>query len=134
MTKANPSIPQDESVFLMHFLDHVFPLQYPMYKPTIQEGGRGWLLSLILRSKPLYHAVLASSAYHRRNIMSTTASKQWQVNALIQQEKYLETCLKWVKGSTKDSCPANGLGIATAVLQLSFYEVFIHPSNGVFLS
>ena len=27
----------------MHFLDNIFPLQYPVFKLGILEGGRGWL-------------------------------------------------------------------------------------------
>lgn len=49
---------------LMHFLDHVFPLEFPFYNPSMFEGGRGWILSLLMRTKPLYHAALSISAYH----------------------------------------------------------------------
>jgi hypothetical protein len=49
---------------LMHFLDHVFPIEFPFYNPSIVDGGRGWLLSLLIRTSPLYHAALSVSAYH----------------------------------------------------------------------
>ena len=56
---ASTTLP-DDSILLMHFLDSVFPLQYPMYKPEISEGERGWLLSLLLRAKSFYHAALTT--------------------------------------------------------------------------
>ena len=108
----------------MHFLDKVFPLQYPMYNPGIQEGGRGWLLALLLRTKPLFYAVLALSAYHRRIIALAKMSCSCRVAALVQQEKHLEDCIKEVNQFAQNSCPKNGLGIATAVVQLVFFEVF----------
>jgi hypothetical protein len=60
-----PKVLADHRVrLLMHFLDYVFPMEFSFYKPSIFEGGRGWLLSLLIRTKPLYHAALSVSAYH----------------------------------------------------------------------
>jgi hypothetical protein len=123
------SISADESVLLMHFLDNVFPLQYPMYRPGILEGGRGWLLALLLRTKPLYHAALALSAYHRRTLILAKISHPHQVAALVQQEKHLEICIKSVNQFAQNSCPNNGLGIVTSVVQLVFFEVFFRLGN-----
>ncbi|ETS80732.1 hypothetical protein PFICI_08261 [Pestalotiopsis fici W106-1] len=33
------------------FLDHVFPLLSPFYQPSVLEGGRMWLLAVIMRDK-----------------------------------------------------------------------------------
>ena len=113
----------------MHFLDNVFPLQYPMYKPGTLEGVRGWLLALVLRTKPLYHAALAVSAYHRRMIIHAKISHPCRVATLVQQEKHVEICIKSVSQFAQNSCPYNGLGITTAVVQLVFFEVFLHLEN-----
>ncbi len=114
----------EESVLLMNFLDNVFPLQFPMYKPEIVNGGRGWFLALLFRTESLYYAALSLSAYHRRTIMLSKITHQFQLVMLMQQEKYLETCLSSVNRFAQGSCPNNGLGIMTAVVQLVFYEVF----------
>jgi hypothetical protein len=74
--KAAPSIPPSDAILLMHFLDHVFPLQYPMYHPSIVSGGRGWFLSLLLRTKPLYHAALALSSYHHGTVVYAHAKER----------------------------------------------------------
>jgi C6 transcription factor Pro1 len=117
------SIPADESVLLMHFLDNVFPLQYPMYKPGIPEGGRGWLLALLIRTKPLYHVALALSAYHRRTITPLRISQSCRVDSLVQQEKHLEICIKIVNEFAQNSCPYITLGVIASVVQLAFFEV-----------
>jgi hypothetical protein len=54
-----------EANLLMHYMDHVFPLQFPLYRPSPSEGGRGWLLSILLRTKPLLHAAVSLAAYHQ---------------------------------------------------------------------
>lgn len=58
-----------ETTLLMNYLDHVFPLQFNRYTPPVTELGRGWLLALLTRTKPLYHAALALSAFYMHSIL-----------------------------------------------------------------
>jgi hypothetical protein len=60
-----PTLNEDETGLLMHYLDYVFPLQFPFYNHTVATGGRGWLLSLLLQVEPLYHAALSIASYHQ---------------------------------------------------------------------
>ncbi|THV45537.1 hypothetical protein BGAL_0477g00070 [Botrytis galanthina] len=64
-----------EANLLMHYLDIVFPLQFRFYRPLASEGGRGWLLSILLHTRPLYHAALSLSAYHQSAMYSGNESK-----------------------------------------------------------
>ncbi|OBT86180.1 hypothetical protein VE02_06230 [Pseudogymnoascus sp. 03VT05] len=119
----------DETALVMHFLDHVFPLQYPVYKSGIQGGGRGWLLFALLQTKSLYHAALALSAYHRRTAASPVLSQPCQIATLVQQEKHLETCIKSLNTFTHTVCPNGELSIMTTIIQLSFLELFTNYGN-----
>ncbi|KAK0119006.1 hypothetical protein ONS96_012077 [Cadophora gregata f. sp. sojae] len=125
------AVSKNETVLLMHFLDHVFPLQHPMYKPQIAEGGRSWLLSLLLRTKPLYHASLALSAYHRGSIL--LASQRCVAHhSMVEQEKHLSICLEEFQEAIKNvdhwivfkACPRDNLGLMAAVVQLIYFELF----------
>lgn len=113
----------------MHYLDNVFPLQYPMYKPGISEGGRGWLLTLLLRTESFYHAALALSAYHCRSIILEKFNHPHQVATLVQQEKHLKTCINLVHQSTQNCCPNIELDILASVVQLVFFEVLFNPGR-----
>ncbi|KAG9660134.1 hypothetical protein KCU95_g10316, partial [Aureobasidium melanogenum] len=62
-----------EAELLMHYLDHVFALQFRFYSPSIQNGGRGWLLWLLTETKPLYHAALSLGALHQHSLLARTA-------------------------------------------------------------
>lgn len=116
------SIPAKEATLLMHFLDNMFPVMYPMYKPSILSGGRGWLLAITLRIKPLYHAALAFGAYYR-TITLSQVSPSSRVAALVEQGKLYEICIKSLNQFGQGSCPYMKLGILTTVVQLIFYEV-----------
>ncbi|KAL3426606.1 C6 transcription factor [Phlyctema vagabunda] len=125
------TLSSSESNLLMHFLDYVFPLQYPLYKPRIAEGGRGWLLPLLMRSKPLFHAALGVSAYHRETMLLTESRNAQCIKAIAEQEKHLERCLKEFRESLEavgrwihQSCPKDGLGILSTSVQLIFFDLF----------
>ncbi|KFY26141.1 hypothetical protein V493_04253 [Pseudogymnoascus sp. VKM F-4281 (FW-2241)] len=118
----------DDTALLMHFLDHVFPLQYPVYKPGIQ-GGRGWLLSALTQTKPLYHAALSLSAYHRWTVASAMLSRPCQIATLIQQEKHLEASIKSLNSFSHTYCHSGELSIIQTIIQLAFLEVFTNYGN-----
>lgn len=94
-----------------------------MYKPVILEGGRGWLLGLVLRTEPLYYATLAISAYHHRMVTLSNIDQSHHISMLVRQEKYLEVCIKSTAQMTENSCSRLGQGILAAVVQLIFVEV-----------
>jgi hypothetical protein len=101
----------------MHFLDHVFPGQYPMYKP---KEGRGWLLTLLLKAKPFYHASLALSANHRRMVMPPNSNS---TTNLLQQEQHFEACLKLLRYGAENQCANGGIAMLAAVIQMMFLDV-----------
>jgi hypothetical protein len=112
-----------ESIALMHFLDVVFPRQFPVYEPDAAKGGRGWLLSLLVRSQAFYHAALATSCYDRRALAISHEMSQKRTALLMEEEKHLETCLSLVNNAAQNACPRMELGLMFAMLQLFFYEV-----------
>ena len=64
---APPAENANDLEMIMNYLDNIFPLQYYFYQPSAAERGRGWLLSMLLRSKPLYYTALAFSAVQKIN-------------------------------------------------------------------
>lgn len=49
--------------FTMIYLDAVVPYMCPFYRPPLLQGGRGWLLVLLMRNKSLFHTALSLSSY-----------------------------------------------------------------------
>jgi hypothetical protein len=58
-----------EAELLMHYLDHVFGMQFRFHVPNVSSGGRGWLLWLLTETKPLYSAVLSLGALHQHSLL-----------------------------------------------------------------
>ncbi|KAJ9151647.1 Transcriptional regulatory protein pro1 [Coniochaeta hoffmannii] len=59
--------------FMMVYLDFTFPFLFPFYRPHVLDGGRGWLLVIMMRNKALFHIALTLSAYLLSEIMKNGA-------------------------------------------------------------
>lgn len=83
-------VPEEvDTELLMHYLDHVFPLQFPFYRPSVEAGGRGWLLSILTTTKPLYYAAISLAAYHRQSMLCREgASKDHGLNLESLERQY----------------------------------------------
>ncbi|KAH7232041.1 fungal-specific transcription factor domain-containing protein [Fusarium solani] len=81
----------DEASLLMHYLDHVFPYQYPFCEKG--EWSRGWLLWLLSKNGPLYRASLGLAALHRRALLGDTEAHhlelEFHTNALSQLQDFI---------------------------------------------
>lgn len=63
-TSLRPWFPYSERdmSLVMYYLDHIFPRLCPFFKYSAADSGRGWILNLFLRSKPLCAAAVCISA------------------------------------------------------------------------
>jgi hypothetical protein len=49
--------------FIMFYLDHFFPFLFPFYKPLLLEGGRTWIMELLVSDQVMWHTTLSLSTY-----------------------------------------------------------------------
>ncbi|KAH8598682.1 fungal-specific transcription factor domain-containing protein [Bisporella sp. PMI_857] len=115
-----------EPGLIMHFFDHVFPIQHPCYRSLIEEGGRGWYLSLILSNKALYHAVLCLSAYHRYMTMRQRGATCHEL-ALQDQETHNALSFKvlqqQLQGDAKSAGLKERIGMLAGIIQMMYFQL-----------
>lgn len=119
-----------EANLMMHYLDQVFYIQFRFYTPSISFGGRGWLLSLLNRTKPLYHAALSLSAFHRQALLLDQGDRV-QNGYLQELETHHNLALKELQHfihahSENDSAPRvfeGNIQILACMVQLISFEV-----------
>jgi hypothetical protein len=64
----------------MHYLDDVFPLQFPFHETT-SVGKREWLLMILTSTRPVYYATLSLSLLHKEACLDdheTELASIWQ--------------------------------------------------------
>ncbi|KAJ5810765.1 hypothetical protein N7447_010281 [Penicillium robsamsonii] len=81
---------------LMHYLDQVFSWQFPYFCSTSRLGNRGWLLYLLMKQGPLYHAVLSLSSLHQSAILGNEEEYQQKERALEHHSRALREFCKFM--------------------------------------
>jgi hypothetical protein len=128
---ASSSDGNEEAELIMHYLDQVFYIQFPFYGLSTTASGRGWLLSLLGKVKPLYSAVLALSQFHRNSLRQVTTN-----NATVDAHKFYRMQVRYnmalkelqiIIGESLTWSGTTGLirsiQALTCILQLLFFEV-----------
>lgn len=131
------------------YLDYVFPYLFPFYRPPLFEGGRGWLLVLLMRNRALYHTALSMASYffsvvleaasdgkqsHERCRMTNWAELQRQQQlALRELQREIDTLNRKEQEACSEPRPVptyrESARIVESILQLLIFDVAI-SSNG----
>lgn len=130
LPNAYPAQNAQDLALVMGYLDGIFPRQYYFYQPSGQERGRGWLLALLLRSKPSYYITLAFSVLQKiRYVYDDRTSRerglyeqldQYHSLGIIELQKQLE-CLPLISGADH---LISGVEVLACIMQLCSIEAF----------
>ena len=130
LTRSLHSYNGRETNLLMHYLDIVFPLQFRFYSPLVSEGGRGWLLSILLRTKPLFHAALSLSAYHQSSTLPGASETHGNSSTLADLDRHYSLTIVELRRHIDGLGLEIGLGsmatrveILACMIQLVSFEV-----------
>jgi hypothetical protein len=113
---------------LMYYFDHIHQRQFPFYKSSPSDIGRGWLLNLHLRTKPLLTATACLSAcdqvqFKRGPLTNTlqpyTELEEQHVMSLVDLQHHLERLSK-VSGARRVAATVEALA---CIIQLILFEV-----------
>ena len=129
LPNAPPAENANDLDMIMNYLDNIFPLQYYFYRPSAAERGRGWLLSMLLRSKPLYYTALAFSSIQKIIALRDDVAIESQYLEKLDQQHSLAMAglaqqleeLPALKGQEHLKL---GLEILACTIQLQSIEIF----------
>ena len=75
---------RSDTILLMFYLEHLLPFLFPFYNPSILEGGRAWILEMMISSPVVRQATLCQSSFffslvwnqtHRNSICDTVLTQ-----------------------------------------------------------
>ncbi|PVH88937.1 hypothetical protein DL98DRAFT_389687, partial [Cadophora sp. DSE1049] len=136
-----PSLPlsQDERELslIMTYLDYVFPVLFPFYRPSILEGSRGWMLVLIMKNRGTYHTVisLASFFFSVVPMLPGSENKMCASMTLEELQKQADLAIKTVlrdslELSNQEEQPLReSADLMGNVVQLLSFEIIIAPTQ-----
>jgi hypothetical protein len=54
---------RSDTILFMFYLEDLFPFLFPFYRPSLLEGGRAWILEMMISSPVVRQATLCQSSY-----------------------------------------------------------------------
>ncbi len=115
---ATVSFEERELTMAMLYLDYVFPFLFPFYRPPLIDSGRGWLLVVLSRNKPLFHTALSLASYFFSVALdnSTGVHDTCKVHNAEELQKQQDLALRELQN---DMAALNGRGYKTSIADTS---------------
>ncbi|KAL6415777.1 hypothetical protein AUP68_02344 [Ilyonectria robusta] len=124
--------------FIMTYIDYVFPLLYPLYRPSVLEGGRSWVLALAMQSQSFSNSIISLSSYFfsvipvehgpgHRECTSTAWDmvREQSTQALSQVRKDIQSLVPDRIGSSL----SDNLTLLATIVQLLIFDVQVPTST-----
>lgn len=135
----NLSLSQDERelTLVMTYLDHVFPVLFPFYHPSILEGGRSWMLVLIMKNRAIYHTIISLASFFFSVVPMLSGSENRICASMTSEElqKQADLAIKTIlrdsrELSNQEEQPLReSADLMGNVVQLLSFEVIIAPTQ-----
>lgn len=123
---------------VMAYLDYVFPILFPFYRPSILEGGRNWLLVLLMKNKGLCHTVISLTTYFFSIVPAIQGQAHQLCTPTMWEELQKQTDLA-IKMMQNDLQEINRQGVHSdlhesaylmeSIVQLLGFEVIFTPTD-----
>lgn len=62
-TRKSLTIGRSDAFLVMFYLESLFPFLFPFYRPPLLQGGRTWILEMMISSPVVQQALLCQSSY-----------------------------------------------------------------------
>ncbi|KAI3580716.1 fungal-specific transcription factor domain-containing protein [Fusarium oxysporum f. sp. albedinis] len=126
------------AAFVSVYMDYIFPILYPFYRPYITQGGRIWLLSLAMKNTGFMSSIKSISALILRLIpahvgpgQEACASKTWdeihtQASVALAS---MQRDLQHLHERGIGNCLSSGVHLLANMMQQLSFELAIMPSG-----
>ena len=121
---------QREASLLMVYLDYGFRQQFPFYQPSLEQGGRAWLLPLLTSTKPVYYATLALGALIWRQRLHDNDSRDLKEVLKQDEDQHFMTAVQELRLYLEQPINSESyLGALACIMQMTIYEVSIYQDR-----
>ncbi|OTA97721.1 hypothetical protein M434DRAFT_18893 [Hypoxylon sp. CO27-5] len=119
---------QSDSILTMFYLEHVFPFLFPFYHPSIFQGGRAWILDMMINSVVVRQVILCQSSYFFFLSEGTADHNILWESMLVQTGDafgVLRQALQVISNSDITEHLHGAVRITTGIMQLQRFEISI---------
>jgi hypothetical protein len=117
-----------DAILLMFYLEHVLPFLFPFYRPSPLQGGRAWVLEMMMSSPVVRNVTLCQSSYFF-SLARGAANRDGVWEAVLAQTRdafgMLRQALQLINGSSAAIAehPHGAVRIMASIMQVQRFEI-----------
>lgn len=130
---STPSIAfgRSDTVLLMFYLENLLPFLFPFYRPSILQGGKAWILEMMIKSPVLRQSTLCQSSYFFP-LVRGAADRDVQERVLTQTREafgVLRQALQVMNDSGVTEHLHGAVRIMASIMQVQRFEIAVMGFN-----
>jgi len=119
---------QSDTVLLMFYLEQLLPFLFPFYRPSLLQGGRTWILEMMISSPVVRKATLCQSSYFFSLAQRTTNNDILWESVLLQTKdtcQILRQALQVINESNIREHLHGAVRIMASIIQVQRFEIAV---------
>ncbi|KAK9773916.1 hypothetical protein AB5N19_05678 [Seiridium cardinale] len=123
---------RSDTILLMFYLEHLLPFLFPFYNPSPLQGGRAWILEMMISSPVVRQATLCQSSYFfslAQGISSHDASWETVLAQTRNAFEALKQSLEIISGSSISEHVHGAARILASIIQVQRFEISVLSFN-----
>jgi len=128
----NIAFGRSDTILFMFYLEHLLPFLFPFYRPSLLEGGRAWILEMMISSPVVRQATLCQSSYFFSLAHGLdTHDEAWQTVLTQTTDAFgmLRQALLIINGSDIKEHLHGAVRILASIMQVQRFEIAILSFN-----
>jgi C6 transcription factor Pro1 len=119
---------RSDTILLMFYLEHLFPFLFPFYRPSLFQGGRSWILEMMISSPVVRQATLCQSSYFF-SLEQGTANRDVVCEKTRDAFGVLRQSLQVIDGPSITEHLHGAVRIMASIMQVQRFEVTVVSFN-----
>ncbi|KAK9319052.1 fungal-specific transcription factor domain-containing protein [Lipomyces orientalis] len=123
---------RSDTILLMFYLEHLLPFLFPFYRPSLLQGGRAWILEMMISSPVFRRATLCQSSYFF-SLAHGTANRDLVWETVVAQTRdafvVLRQSLQVIDGSGVTEHMHGAVRIMASIMQVQRFEIAVLSFN-----
>jgi hypothetical protein len=110
----------------MFYLEHLLPFLFPFYRPSLLQGGRAWILEMMISSPVVRQAALCQSSYFF-SLARGTGDVVWETVLRQTRDAFgvLRQALQVIDGSSITEHLHGAVRIMASIMQVQRFEITV---------
>ena len=113
---------------LVFYLDNFLPFMFPFYHPSVREGGRLWILDIMMSNPVMWQTALCQSSYFFSLALETADSKVAREIVLTQTKSAFKTLRQSLQSIHERGVAGNlheAVRIMARILQVQHFDIAV---------